>query len=348
MSMKCRAFQHGLHVGPFGTVAPCCKWSGPRSELGTDFRSQWQTHEHRLAQGWIPECLDCEQDEQEGIDSHRIIMNRGDLGDQGLVDMKLSTVCNLVCKMCEVKSSSKWLSMVKHTPQFDWHESQADRHMDMTRLNTNDQHMDQIKSHCEQADYIKFTGGEPMMLEQVKLVLEHCVTTGHSGSQTVQITTNMTHRLDSDWLTLLDQFDRVHIQCSVDGIESRYEYVRQGAEWGVVWHNLTRLKQLADQRPHWQWSIQSLDQVLTMAQRLIIPDFYRDHGMTVAQPMCHSPTYYSYQSVPHDLRSRYGVQYHRPYDVAQWHLLVKHQQYHDAVWHTSFERECPELFDHKK
>lgn len=343
--MKCGAFDRGLHVGPRGTVAPCCKWAGERSQFTDEFRTQWRHHQRRLRGGWIPECRDCEQDEREGVTSHRQRINEGALGRRGLVDMKLSTLCNLVCKMCEVKSSSRWFSMVKHTPQFDWHPHQSARGTDTDDLNRNDGNMDHILAHLETADYIKFTGGEPMMQSQVKQLLEHAVTHGWSQRQTLQITTNCTQAWSKDWVSLMDRFRAVQIQCSVDGIERRYEYVRQGATWGTVWHNLCVLRDLCVERPTWQFSIQSLDMAITMAQRLIIPAFYQQHHMPVQLTSCHHPAYYSYRAITEPLRQRYQVRYQVPYDDAQWQLLCRHQSYHDAVWHTDFRVECPELFE---
>ena len=159
------------------------------------------------------------------------------------LDLKLGNFCNLSCRMCSGFSSSKvsaeYKKIKKETgvalgndyemnlkvlPWYDWPEF-----LDLLYYFINNG----VRS-------IKFTGGEPLMVPNVRKVIEYCIETDKAKDLEFQIITNMT-LLDESWMDLFREFRHVSINASIDGIGKTYEYIRKNANWTDVLKNLENL-----------------------------------------------------------------------------------------------------------
>jgi MoaA/NifB/PqqE/SkfB family radical SAM enzyme len=77
---------------------------------------------------------------------------------------------------------------------------------------------------------LKFTGGEPLVQQPVLDVLNYIVDKGYAKDIRLQLTTNAT-KFSTRFMDLFKEFDRVHLNISVDGYGGVYEYIRYPYKW---------------------------------------------------------------------------------------------------------------------
>lgn len=233
---KCLALKHAAAIGPLGTIRPCCAWNnntGKESQFNEKFQ-----HKHAIWYGqmeagdWLPECLECKQDEEKNGKSQRLYFNEILQYSHGVEywDFKINNTCNLSCRMCDPSSSSTWDRILKqHDP--DYTPVKTGWHRDVT----------EILPHLYTAKVVKFTGGEPFLIPQVRQILEFLVDEDIAPAVIVQFVTNGTQDI-SEYYDLLSFFKHVIITVSIDAIGARFEYIRSGASWNQVSDNILNIK----------------------------------------------------------------------------------------------------------
>ena len=159
------------------------------------------------------------------------------------LDLKLGNFCNLSCRMCSGFSSSKFLSETRKILKETGYDTSKNRY-----------EKDLHKHIVPWWDYpeflqllyyfidnglrsIKFTGGEPLMVPNVKKVMEYCIETNKVKDLELTIITNMT-LIDKEWMNLFSEFKQVSIIGSIDGIGKTYEYIRYPTNWNDVYNKL--------------------------------------------------------------------------------------------------------------
>jgi MoaA/NifB/PqqE/SkfB family radical SAM enzyme len=88
--------------------------------------------------------------------------------------------------------------------------------------------------------HLDIPGGEPFLsgVTEQKQLLQHYVDSGQAANITLHYTTNATIMPDAEWWQLWQHFKEVEIQLSIDGIGSRFEYIRYPASWSTVSSNI--------------------------------------------------------------------------------------------------------------
>jgi len=249
----CAAPWRGLHINPRGDVKTCC--AGNPNMLGnlntqtieqilnSDLMAQIRTD---LSQGRAHEyCSNCVQAERLGADSERAWHNNvnpgfdyATAGDQYhypvIVDVRWNTTCNLSCNYCGEACSSKWAG-IKGIP----FKSGARPYYDSV--------CDFIEQHYEHIHEVALVGGEPLLLPENNRLLDVIPDTA-----IVTLITNLTGDLENNRIfQKLAKRNRVGWSMSFDNTGPRLEYVRHGAEWKEIQHNLGVIKNLMTTQGHW-------------------------------------------------------------------------------------------------
>ena len=250
----CAAPWRGLHINVRGDVKTCC--AGNPNILG-NLNSQsieqildgakLKEIRESLRQG-IPHkqyCSGCIQRERQGGDSerswHNSVNAEFDYTNAGLkyeypsiIDVRWNTTCNLSCNYCGSKDSSKWASLQKISVSSDT------RHY-YTQV------CDFIEKHYDQVKEVAMVGGEPLLLPENEHLLDvipsDCIVT---------LITNLSNPLENNRIfKKLSQRQRVGWSISFDNIGDRFEYVRYGASWKLMLHNLDLVQDLMKNNGHW-------------------------------------------------------------------------------------------------
>ena len=234
---ECKIFEHGVCIGPTGAVRPCCAFMTkgvPSMRWEEDWKSRHDKWNEQSKTSWLRQCIECEQDEELNGHSLRMYYNEELKYAEGIKywDLKINNTCNLACRMCDPTSSSIWQQIASADPD---RELSKHYHRPITE-----------KWHKEARDFlplmidashVKFTGGEPFLIPQVKKIIEGLIEMDVAGAINLQLITNGTHNI-SQWNHLFEQFKRVNISISIDAIGKRYEYIRPHASWEEVSNNV--------------------------------------------------------------------------------------------------------------
>lgn len=216
----------------------------------------------------VPGCQNCYAREKEGEISYRHWANdywlgrpeTHDLvagllsGEHGMADptiapdpvsfdIRVGTLCNLKCRMCNSRYSSQieadpvhraWTSnwMPRHLPSrfpggIDWSESP--------------QLLDELVTFSKDVLYIQLAGGEPTLNRTQSELIRKVLASGRASLIDVLLWTNTTN-VRPGFFDLLKPFRRVSVNMSLDGIDNVLEYIRYPAKWPALSKNIEKLK----------------------------------------------------------------------------------------------------------
>jgi len=249
----CAAPWRGLHINVRGDVKTCC--AGNPNMLGNldsqgieEILNGTKLKEIRTAirQGLSHEyCSNCTDREKHGGDSerswHNSVNSDFDYITASLeyefptiIDVRWNNTCNLSCNYCGPKDSSKWASLQKMPIVSDTRHYYADV-------------CDFIEKHYDNVKEVALVGGEPLLLPENNRLLEvipkDCIVT---------LITNLSNPLENNKIfKKLSERQRVGWSISFDNIYDRFEYVRHGANWQLMLHNLDLVQGLMKSNGHW-------------------------------------------------------------------------------------------------
>ena len=218
------------------------------------------------------------------------------------LDLKLGNICNLKCRICGSWSSSKWAQ--EQIAQF------GDNHIAKEWLEQGRwprasrkfwKNMDKLLPNLK---YFEFTGGEPFLIKQHFDLLERAVEKGYAADIDIHYNTNGTQfpKQHEVW----KNFKHVQIAFSIDNLNERFEYERDGAKWSTVNRNMKRFIDMKDQGYPFSlqlcitWNIQNtyyISEILTWAKQSGISDIHFN--------LMHDPEEYSLLNLPKHAQSEF-------------------------------------------
>lgn len=224
-----------------------------------------EVREHVINGKKHPGCVTCYEQEELGERSFRLNMTDewiGRLGrkkmremvmqamdndynvfdDPVYLDLKLGTLCNLKCRMCNPFNSSQ----IEREQEELWDKDEDYRESityDFGKKGPGDiaQRGEWFEADIfwkDLVDYIPnlkkvyFTGGEPTMIKGNTLFLKEALDRGRQDLN-IFFNTNCTN-LNKRFFEYISQFDRVDINGSLDGFGKMNDYIRYPAKWSSV------------------------------------------------------------------------------------------------------------------
>lgn len=349
----CKFIFSGITVDPNKNIRPCCHiQSHEDSEIyydDFDFSASTNFPELAIAMegpdNWHPACIECrnsEEGDSERENSSRQIANRrySELppGQFNLIDLKTSNTCNLSCRMCHPGVSSSWKQIIKRNPDivedFIHLVGDDETHWDLD---------DRIINYIKNSELLKFTGGEPFLIKDVKKICKLLVEdrTIDTSKINLIINTNGQVILDSEWYDILNSYN-TELHVSVDGVGSRYEYTRPGSNWNL----------LQDFMGNCQENFQGVIHVAGVYQALNYIQFDEIHKWAKSwncecgvDEILYDPFFLNNSSVNPQLREKWGFPTIHDWDPANFEKMKSFMARLDQIHGTDFQTECPEFFD---
>lgn len=141
------------------------------------------------------------------------------------LEITMGNYCNLKCRTCGSDLSTTW-------EDDDAILSNHYKERKVTKINN-------IEKEWSTADFsnieeIKFTGGEPMLHPNFIKVLDILISSGRASLITLDIFTNASWVPRDKVISRLNQFGKILINLSVDGVGKVNDYIRFPSEWSVV------------------------------------------------------------------------------------------------------------------
>ena len=270
---------NAMEFKPNGTVRPCCVYSQPvvlddgkefnmnnnKSFLFDDiyYSESMRDLRQQFRQGKKPSgCNKCWVEESQGKKSDRLLYNwtmRNKFYDMDYeienvenitsLDLKLGNLCNLSCRICSPELSSSWavedLKGVVDSTEKSKHPSYISL-SESRWTETQKSFWDEFDRFLPHLTYCQFAGGEPLMIPQHFEVLKKAVVQGHAKNISLRYNTNGT-QCPEFVFDLWKEFKSVNLDISIDDINERFEYQRNGANWATVVKNIQRFNQ---DKPH--------------------------------------------------------------------------------------------------
>ena len=241
-----------IDISPTGDITPCCKFQ----KQYYDQQFNIQTHsideyansplvnniKQEFQQGnWPVGCERCRIEESNGIESKRQLdytrwsehYDSYDLNDNKFITTSIAfgNTCNLKCITCGPHSSSRWQKEYrdlygKDVPHFKFYKKNF---------------VQDFITRAPNIVHVDIPGGEPFLsgVDEQQSLLSHYISTGQAKNVTLHYTTNAQIFPDKQWWQLWTHFKEVDIQLSIDGVGSRYEYIRYPATWSVLVENVS-------------------------------------------------------------------------------------------------------------
>jgi len=142
-----------------------------------------------------------------------------------IVKLYTSNLCNSTCVTCGSSASSAWATLRKQKT---------------FQIISNDA-LDPID--YKNLKMLSFVGGEPLLEKKNFYVLEKLLE--HNNSDCfISFVTNSSVSLNDNQKNILSKFKKVNICLSIDGIESRFEYMRYPLGWNLLLENLEFFRSL--------------------------------------------------------------------------------------------------------
>jgi sulfatase maturation enzyme AslB (radical SAM superfamily) len=197
---------------------------------------------------WVPECNPCRQIEESGSwgsQSPRLAsFNKipdGTIPDNvpGWIELTIDTTCNAACIMCGPWHSTTWR---KQEIKFGF------RHKDQLPEPVDPEIWFDIIKQRFPLNYVRsvsFMGGEPFQSSIPLIFLENIKKTqGTLANIEIKFSTNGSVPPAPELLSMLSECRGVIFNISLDGVGSRFEYLRYPLTWKKVESNIAYLKTL--------------------------------------------------------------------------------------------------------
>jgi radical SAM protein with 4Fe4S-binding SPASM domain len=252
-----------VYVNPQGGVGPCCNFNEqyPLGSVTTDNLNNivnglpMRMLRLQMLAGQRPEsCSACWKKEQQGLTSARMFANLrwgeylnltnftgpdGTFADFKLkyLDVRLSNICNLKCRMCSGQFSSRIAQ----------EEASIYNNNSFVDLKLNDKEIKStlhfIEDNIFNLESIYFAGGEPILMPEHYQILDLLIKYQRHDIE-IFYNTNFTV-LRYKNLNVVDywrQFNRVTVGASIDLIGEQAAYVRGGTDYFIIENNYEQVK----------------------------------------------------------------------------------------------------------
>jgi MoaA/NifB/PqqE/SkfB family radical SAM enzyme len=281
---------------------------------------------------WLPECVECERLERNNIMSSRQWENEqwADVIDEVVAtasvndweveqplqfDFRLGNMCNLQCQMCNKEAShlvsverAKMVESGLGANHPDWHGNIAEKKKALLQPGID---WTSFADMLVGARKIKIIGGEPTVAPDMFRLLDYAVDSGDASHIELSFYTNITNMQDR-WLEQLGKFERVIINCSLEGMEEMNDYLRPPSKWASVWKNFDKLVKYSNTKNGKNIKVR-VTTVNQITNALHIVPFWRmmheyqmqhDRGIAMSTNQLVEPNYYSMAYAPQWLRDK--------------------------------------------
>jgi len=244
-------------IGPGGNCKPCCRFKGqcvPKTNnlkydsLDSLFNNNFMSEiRQKMLNGErVDGCTRCYEEEDTGKQkSLRQNYNNQEVLTHDInilkpkirfLEVAFSNACDLMCVMCNPYFSTAW---------------NKENLENLSSLNYKDFgyltiDIDKIRSIIPGLRHLKFTGGEPLLINEYQTILEELASKGDINSTFLNYSLNLMHFPKDQLLDIWKRAKYVEVAASFDGVGKVIEYVRYPSKWKIVEENLIKYMQLSN------------------------------------------------------------------------------------------------------
>jgi len=280
----CYAPWTNIDIKSSGLLRPCCFFKYSKNDTFNVYDNTIEEYadseflknlKNDFINGKKPKgCQRCWTDEDSNIKSKRILdierWNRDfesydlDSGKFLTVSLGMGNTCNLKCRTCDGKASSKW---VKEELQYGIKTNK------IHEFYKNDAFTDQVKGLIGDIIQLDISGGEPLVagVPQQLDILDTIINANQADKVKLHYTTNLTMFPNKQFWKRWDHFKNIDFSFSIDGLYDQFEYLRHPAVWDDCYQNLKKYQSYAKKKNNIQISISHTVSAFTI---FYLPEFF--------------------------------------------------------------------------
>lgn len=222
-------------------------------------------------------------------------------------DYRLGNLCNLQCRMCNPRSTSLWIK--------EWNEMKPDSEkfsaeiMESYRnynwINSN-LLLEEFEKKAASLDHIHFAGGEPLIVPQMRQLLQKCIEKGNAKNIVLTYNTNLI-KLPKSVTELWKHFKAVKLLVSIDAVGDLNHYIRYPSNWDFIVKNLNYIDENYQTLNVSECMISTTVQVLNVLKLNDLYNFLAQFKFIVPAPNLvnlNVPSYFSSQVLPAKLKAQ--------------------------------------------
>jgi len=335
----CNTPWYELHIYWDGSLGICCQedhklYSGNDYNIATTSIAEWFNSEpvkslrqRILRSAPLTECRRCYHEEAQGGMSRRIRSNQKSViftqafnesfeqspGRKHFnvigtttthpidIHVDLGNYCNLACKMCSPRASSRIASQV-----VKWGDRSAEPYlgMDWTRDQAVWDSFKQQLLAIPGLNNIHFMGGETLLTDRFEDLVDWL--TQHQRFETCLsfVTNGTVYR--PDLMAKLKRFKRVGIEISIETVDAHNAYQRQGTDTTVVLANIDRYTRLGN---NIEVCLRPAVSALTIGYHAELIEYALNKKLLIKSLLVSNPRFLDAEILPQDVKSQYLQKY---------------------------------------
>lgn len=257
------------------------------------------------------------------------MMCKENLHSEMMYQITLSNLCNQACVTCSDKFSTKWAELSR----------QFGQPAQKLKKNT----VESLNIDYANAKRINILGGEPLFDPQLEVILSNLLAHNNTACF-ISFVTNGSIKLSPRLLDLISSFSDVNICVSIDGIESRFEYLRWPGKWPELVVNLEQYRKVTNNKVSVSYTISAVNAIYydeTVA-------WFKSQQLNYNHNIVYQPSWASLQTMPLVIKN--VLQHHaffQPYVQSSLHqssqMFVEHLKQQDQMKKVCFTQYLPDL-----
>lgn len=147
------------------------------------------------------------------------------------IEMSIDNICNLQCKMCTSKYSSKLINrdvFLNNTV----HKKLEPNYYKLNNVDLSD------------LEYVKILGGEPFITPNFSNFIDYLIDRSHPENVSIEIVTNGTEIPKDEIIEKLNRFKFLWINVSIDAYAKSNDYQRYGSSYIKTFENACKYKEI--------------------------------------------------------------------------------------------------------
>lgn len=228
----------------------------------------------------------------------------------------LGNYCNLACKMCFPKASSK---IAAQHLQWGYQDAGAFRLSDWTRDEDTWMRVLTELAGIENLNNVHFMGGETLITKRFEDFVDFMLAAGRTDLNFSFVTNGTT--FNQSLLTKLLRFQRVGIEVSIETLTPHNAYQRQGTDTAKVMRNIDRYIDHCD-GARVTLTARPAISTLTIGSYPTLLSYCLEKNIVIKSLLCLQPRYYNAVILPQRIKSIYRQRYR---DFLASHALENEQ-----------------------
>jgi len=378
--LKCVNLESGLRVGTNGFCSSCCMMkhqfknkserlnvknssfdkilnSESRKEIVKDFKNGIKNSA----------CQYCWDEEAAGKMSKRLrdnkrFANKNKKDTVQLLDLNMGNTCNIKCRTCGPFNSSKWAKEWKDLGLFEGTDSEYKELLNFFNNSFNDDSLfwKSFENSIKDILHIDFYGGEPFLVKKQWEMLKKSIELDYAKDLSIHYNTNGTIWND-EIFDILNEFKKVYIDFSIDGIENKLFYIRHPAEWRNVYQNFKNVNKY-NHNDKFHISVCNTISILNVYYIDELVDVFSQHTQNMYLNLVFGPEHYCITNIPDNIKHKIkdklektvrnvpvdniiNFMFSKKCEDKEWQKFLELTKRQDEYRNENFQQTFPEFYD---